>query len=112
MKKILSLVLVLVLTLSMSCAFAEEEKIKIGVVQYMQHVALDQANAGFVAALEENGYGVDKVDIDQQNAQGDASNLSTIADKFVNDGVDLVLAIATPAAQVMAVAQASSPAAP
>lgn len=82
---------------------ADTKKLEIGIVQYMEHVALDAAREGFIAALKENGY-VDgqNIAIDLQNAQGDQSNLSTISDRFVSNKVDLVLAIATPAAQSIA----------
>ena len=72
---------------------------KVGILQYVQHPALDKANEGFVAAL--NGAGVD-VDIEQQNAGGEQSAAQTIANKLVNDKKDLILAIATPAAQAVA----------
>lgn len=58
-------------------------KKKVGIVQIVQHPALDEANKGFVAALNERGLG-DKVEIDQQNAQGDQSNLNSIASRFVS----------------------------
>lgn len=75
----------------------------IGIVQYVDHVALDAAREGFVKALADNGYtDGDKITLDVQNAQGDQSNLSTISDRFVSNKVDLVLAIATPAAQAIA----------
>lgn len=78
-------------------------KLKIGIIQYAEHVALDAAREGFVEALKDNGY-IDgqNIDIDFQNAQGDQSNLSTISDRFISNNVDLVLAIATPAAQSIA----------
>jgi len=81
----------------------EDAKLKIGIVQYVEHPALDAAREGFVEALAENGY-VDgeNITIDVQNAQADQSNLKSIAQRFVNDKVDLILAIATPAAQAMA----------
>lgn len=81
----------------------QSEPFEIGIIQYMDHVALDDARKGFVDALKDNGY-VDgeKIKIDLQNAQGDQSNLSTISDRFVSNKVDLVLAIATPAAQSIA----------
>ena len=72
---------------------------KIGVLQYVQHPALDKANEGFVAALEESGI---EVSIEQQNAGGEQSAAQTIANKLVNDKKDLILAIATPAAQAVA----------
>lgn len=83
---------------------SEEEKVfNIGIIQYMDHIALDSAKEGFVAALADNGYADgEKIVIDMQNAQGDQSNLSTISDRFVSNNVDLILAIATPAAQAVA----------
>lgn len=75
----------------------------IGIVQYVDHVALDAAREGFVTALADNGYtDGDNITLDVQNAQGDQSNLSTISDRFVSNKVDMVLAIATPAAQAIA----------
>ncbi|MBP8617073.1 ABC transporter substrate-binding protein [Veillonella sp. YH-vei2232] len=76
---------------------------KIGVIQLVEHPALDAANKGFVEALASKGYkDGDKIKIDQQNAQADQSNLNSISQRFVSDKKDLVLAIATPAAQSMA----------
>ena len=77
-------------------------KIKIGVVQIVQHGSLDEANKGFVDALKERGYGPDKVVIDQENAQGDQSNLKTIVSRFKAEKPKLICAIATPAAQAAA----------
>ena len=84
--------------------YGEEIKIpNVGIIQYVEHQALDDAREGFLAALEENGYvGGQNIEIDYQNAQGDAANLSTISDRFVGKKVDLILAIATPAAQNVA----------
>ena len=79
---------------------------KIGVVQLTEHSALDASNDGFVEAL--NASGLD-VSIDQQNAQNDQSACQTIASKFVGDGVDLIYAIATPAAQAAAAATTDIP---
>ncbi len=77
-------------------------KIKIGVVQIVQHGSLDEANKGFVDALKERGYGPDKVEIDQENAQGDQSNLKTIVSRFKAEKPKLICAITTPAAQAAA----------
>ena len=71
---------------------------KIGVLQLTEHDALDAANKGFIAALDESGL---KYEADQQNAQNDQSACQTIASKLVNDGNDLIFAIATPAAQAV-----------
>ena len=76
---------------------------KIGILQLVEHNALDQANKGFVDGLKEAGYEDGKnITIDYQNAQGEQANCITISQKFVNDKVDLILAIATPAAQAAA----------
>ena len=72
---------------------------QIGVFQYTQHAALDEANEGFVAALEESGL---DCEIDQQNASGDSSATLTIGQKMVDDKKDLIFTIATPAAQAVA----------
>ena len=80
-----------------------DKKIKIGIIQLVEHPALDGAYKGFVDGLATAGY-VDgqNISIDYQNAQGEQANCVTIAQKFVNDGDDLILAIATPAAQAVA----------
>lgn len=71
---------------------------KIGIIQYTQHDALDAANAGFLAALDDAGL---NYVVDQQNASGDQTACQTISEKLVNDNDDLILAIATPAAQAV-----------
>lgn len=80
---------------------------KIGIVQLAEHPALDAATEGFVDTLVRAGMSEDNIEI--QNAQGEQTNCSTIATKFVNDQVDLVLAVATPAAQAMAGATTEIP---
>ncbi len=72
----------------------------IGIVQLVQHDALDSANNGFVDALKEKGYEDGKnISIDQQNAQGEQANAQTITKQFADSKKDLIFAIATPAAQ-------------
>lgn len=78
-------------------------QIKIGVLQLIEHNALDSAYKGFVEGLKEAGYEDGKnIIIDYQNAQGEQANCITIGQKFINDKSDLILAIATPAAQAIA----------
>lgn len=79
---------------------------KIGVLQLVQHAALDKANEGFVKALDDSGI---SYEIDQQNASGEQSACQTISEKFVNDGDDLIYAIATPAAQAASAATTTIP---
>lgn len=84
--------------------------IPIGIVQLVEHEALDAANRGIVDALAERGYkeGVN-VTIDRQNAQADQSNLQNIAARFVSNDSKILFAIATPAAQTLAAATKTIP---
>lgn len=79
---------------------SDEKVIKIGICQLVQHESLDQATEGFIDGLEEAGY-VDgeNIKIDFQNASGEPTNAQQICELFESNGVDLVLANATPAAQ-------------
>lgn len=89
---------------------SDSEILRVSVVQYVEHTALDASYQGFVDGLAAAGY-VDgeNIIIDYQNAQGEQANCSTIATKFVSDGSDLILAIATPAAQAAANATTDIP---
>ncbi|MFA9398640.1 MAG: ABC transporter substrate-binding protein [Clostridiaceae bacterium] len=79
---------------------SDDKTIKIGITQIVEHSALDSAREGFITALEENGYkDGENIKIDFQNAQGDMPTTQTIAQKFVDDGDDLIFAISTPSAQ-------------
>ncbi|MDD6187274.1 MAG: ABC transporter substrate-binding protein [Oscillospiraceae bacterium] len=107
MKKLIALTLSAIMALSVvGCSSGgkeEDNKVKIGILQQLEHVALDNAREGFVKALEDNGY-VDgeNLVLDIQNAQSDQSNLSTMSDRLVNEKNDIILAIATGAAQSVA----------
>ncbi|MGN0364841.1 MAG: ABC transporter substrate-binding protein [Suilimivivens sp.] len=81
-------------------AAADDTTYTIGICQLVQHEALDAATEGFKDALTE-ALG-DKVTFDEQNAQGDSNTCSTIINGFVSNGVDLILANATPALQAAA----------
>lgn len=82
---------------------SSKKVIKIGISQLVEHPALDSAREGFIEALKEAGYEDGKnIKIDFQNAQNDITNAQTIARKFVDEKVDMILAIATPAAQAAA----------
>lgn len=110
-KKILSLLLTGAMTMSLlagcgDSAVSSKDGYQIGVLQLTQHAALDAANEGFIAALNDSGI---KYTVDQQNAAGDSSTCVTVADKFVNDGKDLIYTIATPACQAVAGATSEIP---
>ncbi len=105
-KKILAITICLALFLGISgCGSnsASDKVYKIGVLQLVQHDALDKANEGFMKALSDNGFkDGENIEVDYQNAAGDQSNCQTISDTFINDNKDLILAIGTPAAQAVA----------
>lgn len=92
---------------SESVVNTDEKTFKVGVIQLIQHDALDAATQGFVDALTEH-FG-DKVEITVQNASGDAATCSVIANNFVAEGVDLIMANATAALQAAQAATATIP---
>ncbi len=82
------------------------EAVKIGVLQLIQHPALDKANQGFTDAIRDSKL---HAVIDQQNASGEQPACQTIAEKFADDNDNLIYAIATPAAQAAAAATTEIP---
>ena len=116
MKKLISLVLAAVMALSLvACGSGSKGKdtdtgdktYKVGVVQLVQHEALDAATKGFTDALKE-ALG-DKVEVVEKNASGDSNNCGTIVNGFISDKVDLIMANATPALQAAASATSTIP---
>ena len=90
--------LVLAVMLALGCftmsGCKKDDVINIGIVQLIEHDALDQATQGFIDTLTEK-LGEDKVKFDIQLAQGEQTNCTTIVNKFVTGGVDLIMANAT-----------------
>ena len=80
----------------------------IGICQLVQHPALDAATQGFKDAVVE-ALGEANVTFQEQNASGDSATCSTICGQFVTDGVDLIMANATPALQAASAATGSIP---
>jgi putative ABC transport system substrate-binding protein len=107
MKRVIALIMTTIMLLSL-CACGEAKKAddvySVGIVQLVQHIALDQATQGFQDALTEK-LG-DKVTFDVQLASGEPTNCTTIVTKFVNENVDLIMGNATPA--VIAAKEATS----
>lgn len=113
-RKLLALVLALVFICSAFTACGgdggkdENEKFKIGIVQLVEHVALDAATEGFKKAIIDE-LGEENVEFDFQNGQNDPQTCSTIANQFVSNNVDLIMANATPALQAASAATAEIP---
>ncbi len=112
MKKILALTLSALMLLGLcSCGGAGntsdigagDEVFNIGICQLVKHDALDAAYEGFVAGLAEAGYSEEEgnIKLDYKVATGKADECATIADQLVGANSDLILAIATPAAQAV-----------
>ena len=91
-------------------AVAKEGMKKVAIVQYVEHPSLDSIRESTIRALADQGFVEgENITIDYQNAQADQSNLNSIASKFVGDKPDIIIAIATPAAQAMASATSEIP---
>lgn len=78
-----------------------KDSLKVGIIQMVENGAFNDMRQGFIDELAAKGYDEDKVEIVYKSAQGDATNLNTICQEMVTDGVDLVATIATPATQGM-----------
>ncbi|MFC1899171.1 ABC transporter substrate-binding protein [Chloroflexota bacterium] len=91
------LVLVMGLTLALTIGCGAGSTLKIGISQIVTHPALDATREGIIDALAEEGY-VDgeNIMIDYQNSEGDMNLVASIAQKFVSDKYDAIIAIATP----------------
>ena len=102
MKKLVTLALVLMMITAAACAGATT----VGICQLVQHDALDAATQGFKDALLEK---MPDVKFEEQNASGDAATCATIVNTFVSNGVDLIMANATPALQAAVAATGDIP---
>ncbi|MCA8306209.1 ABC transporter substrate-binding protein [Burkholderia seminalis] len=79
------------------------------VLSIVDHPALDAIRDGVRAELKAEGYGDDKLKWEYQSAQGNTGTAAQIARKFVGDQPDVIVAIATPAAQAVVAATKSVP---
>lgn len=112
-KKLLALALSAVMACATLAGCSDDKdssskKYKIGIVQLVEHDALDAATEGFKQAVIDE-LGEDAVEFDLQNAQNDSNTCATIANQFVSNNVDLIMANATPALQAAAAATADIP---
>lgn len=102
-KGLIVLALVLVLAVGAYLVFQPKKQLSVGILQFVQHPALDAAREGFIKALTEEGYEDGKnIRISYQNGQASQDTCASIADMFVADKVDLALGIATPAVLALA----------
>lgn len=112
MRKILSVMMSATMAVSMTACgsdkASEGKKYTIGILQQLEHPALDAASQGFQDALTEL-LGAENVTFDLQNAQGEQANCATIANNFVAGSYDLILANATTALQCAAAATSTIP---
>lgn len=78
---------------------SKEATYTVGISQFAEHGSLDNCREGFLEGLKEAGIeeGVN-LDVILDNAQADTGTAATISDNFVSKNVDLICAIATPAA--------------
>lgn len=98
MKRI-GIVLVILVLIATGCATetkTADNEVNIGIVQFIEHRALDDVREGFLEQLEKQGI---TATVDYQNAQGSIDTARTIVQKFKSADFDLVFAIATPAAE-------------
>lgn len=95
------LALALAFALFAAPALAGEKEYRIGIAQFAVHGSLDNCREGLIQGLAEAGFEEGKnVRFDYQNAQADMGIAADIANKFVDNGYDMIVAIATPMATV------------
>ncbi|MHC5373694.1 tryptophan ABC transporter substrate-binding protein [Enterococcus sp. LJL120] len=82
----------------------------VGILQYVSHNALDQIHQGIIEGLAESGYVEgENLTIEFQNGQADQSRLNTMSQQLISEGSDVLVGIATPAAQALANATTEIP---
>lgn len=114
MRKVLAVLTTVVLLTSVfgGCAQGNSKtaskKIKIGIVQPMDHPSLNTIRETITSELSALGLD-DQVEVDYKNANGDGPTLSTIVTGFVGDKVDAIVPIGTNAAQITASATKDIP---
>ena len=100
MKKLIALVCAALMVASLAACVpaantTDDGKYVVGICEYMPHPALDQATAGFKAAVIA-GLGEENVTFEVGNAAGEATNCTSIVTDLISKKVDLIMANATP----------------
>ena len=103
-KSVMFISLLLILSLALSSFVIacddDDDKLKIGITKIITHPALDANEQGFKDKLADLGFVEgENVEYISKSPEGDMTLANTIAQQFVDDEVDLILAIATPTAQ-------------
>lgn len=88
---------------------SEDKVVKIGILQFVTHDALDEIERGIEDGLADAGYEGSNVELTVLNAEADQSKIQTMSKKLVDDGNDVVIGIATPAAQGLSSATSDIP---
>lgn len=110
MKKAIAVVLTMILAAALltGCGGGTQDEnqgndmLKVGILQLMEHPSLNTIRESIIAGLAEEGYTEgENLEIDYKNGQNDMTNMKTIAQTFVSGGCDVIVAIATPAAQAV-----------
>lgn len=92
-----------------SVAQEGDGQLKVGIIQLIENGAFNDMREGFIQELRDQGYSEDRLVIDYKCAQGDTSNLQTIAQGMADGSYDLVATIATPATQAMVNLESDTP---
>lgn len=105
------LIAALVCGMLTGCSGQNDEKMyKVGIVQLVSHGAGESAKEGFKQALADHGLiDGETVTFIEQNGQNEQSSLESIAQSFLSEEVDLICAVSTSTAQVMAAATSEIP---
>ncbi|MGT2887176.1 tryptophan ABC transporter substrate-binding protein [Streptococcus didelphis] len=85
-----------------------QKRIKVGILQFVSHQALDDIERGIEDELVK-GRRDKTIDITLFNAQGDQSKLQTMSQQLVASKNNILIGIATPAAQALASATKDIP---
>ena len=111
MKKLISLFLAAVMALSLFTACGETKSegtqtaFTVAIVQQLDHSSLDEIREAVKAQLEALALPTNyTVTIEEYNGYNDAATLNQIGTQLVADGVDMIIPIATTAAQCMVTA--------
>ena len=109
---LLTIAMVALVLVGCSNNSSSSKKLNVGILQIVPHGSLDAARKGFKQELNQEIKKHDKsikVNYNYQNAQGDQSNLNSMAQQLTQKKNDLILGIATPSAQALAKKTKSTP---